>query len=322
MRFLITGLNGFAGRHLAALLLARGDEVHGTIRQAEGRARLRDLAARFPALRDDTVSVVDIGDGQALAQVVAAVKTDGLIHLAGITFVPDSQVDPTVTFRTNVLGIMNVFTAVQRHQPSCRVLAVGSADAYGWLEPEDVPVHEHCPFRPLNPYGASKAAADLVAYQWARGFGLDVVRVRPFNHTGSGQRPGFVCPDFARQIVAIERRSQAPTVQVGSLDVVRDFSDVRDVVAAYVAAWERGQSGEAYNICSGSGRSVRAMLETLCEIAGVEMRTSVVTERVRRVTVPTVIGSAEKLRAATGWTPCYQWRETLEAVLADWRQRA
>ncbi len=321
MRFLITGLGGFAGRHLAALLLEGGDEVHGTVHHAADRSALAELAARFPALRDENVHVADVGDAPAVAEVVAAVRPDGIFHLASMTFVPDAHVDPTAAFRTNALGTVNVLAAVRRHQPRCRVLVVGSADAYGLVGAEDLPVREECPFRPLNPYGASKAAADLIAYQWARGYDLDVVRMRPFNHTGPGQRASFVCADFASQLVEIERGRRPPRMTVGNLDAVRDFSDVRDVVAAYAAAWRKAEPGEAYNVCSGVGRSVREMLAALIELIGLDVGIDVDPNRLRRTDVPVIVGSAEKLRRETGWRPRIEWRQTLADLLAD-RRRA
>lgn len=317
MRFLITGIAGFAGRHLAALLLERGDEVHGTLHRAESQARLRDLGARHPGLAG-WLHAADVTDAQAVTRAIADVRPEGIFHLAGMTFVPDTVADPAAAMRVNVLGALHVFSAVQRHVPSCRVLAVGSGDAYGDVRPDELPVRETCLLRPLSPYGASKAALDLLAHQWARGAGLDIVRVRPFNHTGPGQRPDFVCPDFARQLVAVARAERPAVLSVGDLDLVRDFSDVRDVAAAYLAAWERGESGEAYNVCSGVGRSVRSVLETLCEIVGVHVRTEVASERLRHASVPALVGSTEKLRDATGWVPRYAWRETLATVVADW----
>jgi GDP-4-dehydro-6-deoxy-D-mannose reductase len=317
MRFLITGIAGFAGRHLAELLLARGDEVHGTLHRAESRAHLAALVARHGEL-PARLRVTDVTDADAVAHAVAAVQPEGIFHLAGMTFVPDSVADPAAAVRVNVLGAVNLFAAVQRHAPRCRVVAVGSGDAYGDVQPGELPVRETCPFRPLSPYGASKAALDLLAHQWARGAGLDVVRVRPFNHTGQGQRADFVCPDFARQLVAVARGARPPLLSVGDLELVRDFSDVRDVVAAYVAAWEHGAPSEAYNVCSGIGRTVRSVLDELSAIVGVQVRTEVAGERLRRVSVPAIVGSADKLRAATGWAPRYDWRETLTAVVADW----
>jgi GDP-4-dehydro-6-deoxy-D-mannose reductase len=316
MRALITGIAGFAGRHLAALLLARGDEVHGTLHRAESRARLSELTGRHPELAA-RLHGVDVVDADAVARIVTDVQPQALFHLAGMTFVPDTQADLATTVRVNVLGAVNVLDAVQRHVPSCRVLAIGSGDAYGDVRADELPVRESSPFRPLSPYGASKAALDLVAQQWARS-GLDVVRVRPFNHTGPGQRPDFVCPDFARQLVEVARGERAPVLSVGDLDLVRDFTDVRDVVAAYVAACERGASGEAYNVCSGVGRSVRSVLDTLSEIVGVKVRTEVADQRLRPSSVPVLIGDADKLRAATGWALRHDWRQTLADVVADW----
>jgi GDP-4-dehydro-6-deoxy-D-mannose reductase len=321
MRLLITGIAGFAGRHLASLLLARGHEVHGTAHHAGSLTRLADLVAREHAL-EARLEVVDVTDAGAVAAVVARVQPDGIFHLAGVTFVPATIAEPLAALRVNVFGAVHVFDAVRRHAPSCRVLAVSSGDAYGDIAPEELPVRETCPFRPLSPYGASKAALDVVADQWARGMGLDIVRARPFNHTGPGQRREFVCPNFARQLVAIARGQQPPVVSVGDLDVVRDFSDVRDVVAAYLAAWQHGARGEVYNICSGVGRTVRSVLETLSDIVGVEVRPIVAAERRRHAEVRTVIGIAEKLRAVSGWAPRHDWRDTLETVVADWRSRA
>ena len=318
MRCLITGIAGFAGRHLAALLLARGDDVYGTLHRSDSRDRLRQLSVRHAGFAD-RLHVADVSDAEAIAAVVAAVEPQAIYHLAGMTFIPDSVADPAATMRVNVLGTVNVFAAVQRHAPRCRVIAVSSADAYGLVQPAELPVREDVPFRPLSPYGASKAAVDLLAHQWSHGAGLDVVRVRPFNHTGPGQRPDFVCPDFARQLVLVARGERPPLLSVGDLDLVRDFSDVRDVVAAYAALCARGASGEAYNVCSGVGRSVRSVLETLSEIVGVSVRTEVAGERLRQVSVPVLVGSAEKLHAATGWKPRCDWRETLEGVVSDWR---
>jgi len=318
MRVLVTGIAGFAGRHLAKLLLARGDEVHGTLHRPDGQGRLRDILTHHPGL-EVRLRVADITDASAVERVVATVLPERLFHLAGMAFVPDTVADPAAAIRTNVLGALHVFTAVQRHAPRCRVLTVGSGDAYGDVRADELPLRESCPFRPLSPYGASKAALDLLAHQWARGAGLDIVRARPFNHTGPGQRPDFVCPDFARQLLAVARGARPPVLSVGNLDLVRDFSDVRDVVAAYAAALDRGASGEAYNICSGIGRSVRSVLDTLSEIVGVEVRTEVAPERLRRASVPTLVGNADKLRAATGWAPRCEWRETLAAVVDDWR---
>jgi GDP-4-dehydro-6-deoxy-D-mannose reductase len=317
MRVLITGIAGFAGRHLARLLIGRGDEVHGTIHRPESVAA---LVAAVAGLGEDRLYRADVTDSQSVSDAVRRVAPDAVIHLAGLTFVPDSHADPAAFFRANVLGLIHLLAAVRDLRGSCRVVAVGSADAYGALQPGDLPITEDCPLRPLSPYGASKAAADLVAYQWARAYDVDIVRARPFNHTGPGQRPEFVCPDFARQLAAIARGRKPARIEVGNLDVVRDFSDVRDVVAAYAAALDRGRRGEVYNVCSGVGHSIREMLSVLIELSGCAVEVVVAPERTRAVDVPEVIGSSARLHRDTGWEPRIEWRRMLADVYDEWRR--
>jgi GDP-4-dehydro-6-deoxy-D-mannose reductase len=314
MRVLITGIDGFVGRHLTALLVSRGHEVHGTVHRAANEMLPGGLAP-------ERLQVVDVTDPASVTKAVGSVEPDWLFHLAGVTFVPASLADPALAVRTNVLGSLNLFAAVRARRPVCRVLFVGSADAYGLVEDSDLPIRETRRFLPLSPYGASKAAADLIAHQWARAYDLDIVRMRPFNHTGRWQKAEFVCPDFARQLVAIEGGRRTPRIEVGNIDVVRDFSDVRDIVAAYVAALEQCAAGEVYNVCSGVGVSVRDVLGMLIELSGLDVEVAVAKERVRRADVPRVVGCADKLRATTGWRPVHELRETLAEVLADCRER-
>lgn len=318
MRFLLTGITGFAGTHLTERLLADGHEVYGVTRRLPAPAAHR---VRLPKLALDHLSVATLSDGPRLAEVVRQVRPDGLFHLAALTSVAASFADPQETYRANLFGSLNVFAAVRDSAPRCRIVWVGSSEAYGQVEADELPVTETKLFRPLSPYAVSKAAADLAAYQWSRAHGLDIVRLRPFNSTGPGQTPQFVCSDFARQIIAVERGTQLARIEVGNLDAVRDFSDVRDVVHAYILAWERGQAGEAYNVCSGIARTPRDVLQTLMRVSGVPATVAVQAERQRPVDVPVLVGSAAKLRAATGWSPAVSWEQTLRDLLADWRDR-
>ena len=312
MRALVTGLDGFAGRHLGAVLLGRGAAVHGTVRAAERRA---PLAAG--GLGAATLHVLDVCDAAAVEAVVAAAAPDVLFHLAARTYVPAAAADPAGAFTVNALGTLHVLAAVARHAPRCRIVAVGSADAYGAVPEAAQPIVESTPLRPLSAYGASKAAADVLAGQWADGGGLDVVRVRPFNHTGPGQDARFVCADFARQLVAVRRGTHPPRIEVGDLEPVRDFSDVRDVVAAYVAVAERGARGAVYNVCSGVGRSIRSVLDDLITAAGVSVEVVPRPERQRSNRVPLLVGSHAALTATTGWQPRVGWEQTLAAVIAS-----
>jgi GDP-4-dehydro-6-deoxy-D-mannose reductase len=216
---------------------------------------------------------------------------------------------------------VNVFAAVQSAAVRCRVVWIGSSIAYGHVEPDELPVSERNVFRPLSPYAVSKAAADLAAFQWARTQALDVVRLRPFNHTGPGQAPLYVCTDFARQVVEVERGKRPPQIDVGDLDVVRDFSDVRDVVSGYILGFTRGQCGEAYNVCSGIPRTPREILAALLQLSGVSATVTVQPNRRRATDTRTCVGTAAKLHAATGWTPTIPWEQTLRDLLEDWRRR-
>ena len=317
MRFLITGVAGFAGRHLAERLIAEGHEVCGCDRSLPATAP----AARALNLPADHLLVCDICDPGQVEAVVRAVCPDGLFHLAAFTSPAASFDDPDGAYRANLLGSLNVFAAVHDAAMPCRVVWVGSSDVYGQVNADELPVTERNPFRPLSPYAVSKAAADLAAYQWSLTRGLDVVRVRPFNHTGPGQASHFVCANFALQLAAVEHHRRPPRIEVGNLDVVRDFSDVRDVVRAYVAAFASGVTGAAYNVCSGSGRTPRHILERLMQLSGIEVDVAVDPARQRLTDVPVLIGSAAKLREATGWAPMIDWDQTLRDLLEDWGER-
>ena len=313
MRFLITGITGFAARHLARRLLDDGHDVFGTTHRA--------LDPSSAILAPERVAVMDLRDADAVIAVVRRLRPDGLFHLAAVTDTAASFADPDETYRVNLFGSLHVFAAVRAAAPDCRVIWVGSSHVYGDIAAADLPLTEAQLFRPSSPYAASKAAADLAAYQWTRAAGLHIVRMRPFNHTGPGQAPLFVCADFARQVVAIVRGAQPSHIAVGNLDVVRDFTDVRDVVRAYVLAWERGVAGEAYNVCSGVGRTPRALINDLLRLAGVRASVTVRAARQRAIDVPEIVGSAAKLRQATGWAPQISWEQTLGDLLADWRAR-
>jgi GDP-4-dehydro-6-deoxy-D-mannose reductase len=221
----------------------------------------------------------------------------------------------------NVGGLLALLGAVRAEVPKARVLAVGSADVYGAVERRELPVREETPFRPVSVYGASKAAADVTAAQWARAYGLDVVRARPFNHTGPGQDPAFVCSALARQVASIEAGTQEPVLRVGNVDPVRDFSDVRDVAAGYVALLERGRTGEAYNLCSGSGSSIAEVIAILRTHARVALRAHSDPALRRAVDVERIVGSHERATRDTGWAPRIPLDATLGALLDDWRAR-
>jgi GDP-4-dehydro-6-deoxy-D-mannose reductase len=311
MRVLVTGAGGFVGPYLVRALAAGGHAVHGLVHHSDATAPLAGLPM--------TPHAGDVTDGPAFAAVVASVAPDAVVHLAALSFVPEAERDPPAAYRVNVGGTLAVVSAVRAHAPAARLLYVGSGDAYGVVRPEELPIDEDVPMRPLSVYGASKAAAEVTVAQWGRAYGIDVVRVRPFNHTGPGQSPTFVCPALAKQVAAIEAGRQPPVLRVGNLDPVRDLSDVRDVVAGYVALLERGRSGHVYNLCSGEGRSVRDLVDRLRALARVPVEVAQDPALVRPVEVPRVVASAARAAADAGWRPAIPFEQTLADVLAWWR---
>jgi len=317
LRFLVTGIHGFAASHLAEWLLRCGHEVFGFGRRAGLTDSLRRLADRYPRFGESAVAVGDVCDGAAVREAVGRFAPDGVFHLAGQSSVGAGEKDTVGTLFTNIVGTAHVLRAacVQR---SCRVLVISSGDCYG-RSADDKPIPEDVPLRPVSLYAASKAAAEVVARQAVDGYGADVVCVRSFNHTGPGQSDRFVCANFARQIAEV-RLGRRRIIEVGNLEVVRDFLDVRDVVRAYALAWERGKPGEVYNVASGVGRRIGAILEELQCRAGVAALVEVRLRRIRRVEIPVLVGDNRRLRRL-GWSAEYSWERTVDDVLADWSRR-
>jgi GDP-4-dehydro-6-deoxy-D-mannose reductase len=292
MRALITGGKGFVGQWLDAHLKDHGDEV-----------AVIDIET-------------DVADGAAVRRVVHDVAPDAIYHLAAMTHVGESWEDPSSVLRVNVLGTAEVLAAA-RTRPEARVLVVSSAEVYGVVGPEQLPLGESTPTAPASPYAASKLAAEAVALQAWRGYRQPVIVVRPFNHIGPGQSPNFFVPALAKRIVEA-RRSGAGALRVGTLTTRRDFTDVRDVVAAYRLLIERGAPGEVYNVCSGRDVAMSDVATQLLALAGADLTLETDPELVRPVDVPVLRGDAGRLHAATGWAPSIPLATTLADVLASW----
>src|SRR5262249_48912141 len=218
------------------------------------------------------------------------------------------------------LGTVELLAAVREVAPRARVVLVTTGEIYGAIDPQrDLPIVETQALRPLSPYSVSKAAADLAGFQAFWSESLDVVRARPFNHTGPGQPPEFVCSELARALVAAESATGPATLRVGNLDVERDFSDVRDIVRGYVALFEKGKAGEAYNLGSGAATPVRTILEELRALCRSEVRVETDPAKLRPREIPRIVGSIDKVAAAAGWRPTIPLRQTLADLMDDWR---
>lgn len=309
MRVTVLGASGFVGRHLVAECLRRGDELTGTYRPAEDvptAAGVRWVPSEL------------LEDG-SLEGALSAARPEGILHLAGQADVGRSHRDPIGTFRANAEGTLRVLHAVRTAAPDARVCVVTSAELYGAVPAGDLPVRETCPANPRTPYGLSKAAADEAAAFAARAWGLAVIRLRPFNHVGPGQRRGFVVPDFASQIAAIERGESEPVLRVGNLSPRRDFTDVRDMVCGYRDALERAPAGEAYNLCSGRSVSIGEIARLLVEGSRRPIRIETESSRQREADVDEIRGDPARARAAFGFAPRRGLESSLADVLEEWR---
>jgi GDP-4-dehydro-6-deoxy-D-mannose reductase len=310
IRALITGAAGFAGSYLVEECLAAGYEVHGT-------SVSRTASSAVPV--GLTLHECDLGRPEAIADLVADLGPNRVFHLAGQAAVGAAWGDPTATFVSNLFLTQHLLEAVRRGAPEARVLAVGSGEVYGAVDPERNPVGEDEPFRPVNPYGVSKAAADLLALQYFLAFDLPVIRVRPFNHIGPRQQQGFVLADFAAQVAAIERGETPPVVATGNLEGARDFTDVRDVARAYRLAIEAGAPGAVYNVCSGVATPIGDLLSILLNACRVAVRVERDSSLYRPVDRPAVVGCNAALREATGWQPAIPLAQTVIDTLTYWR---
>ncbi len=298
MRALVTGAGGFVGVHLVRHLLEQGDDVVQLERTVDG---------------------VDVADEAAITDAVIAARPEAVYHLAGASDVGGSWNAPVETFRSNALGTLHVLEA-SRHAGVERVLAVTSADVYGRVTEDELPLDEDRPLRPVSPYAASKVAADALAQQAWLGHRLPVIRVRAFNHLGPGQSDRFVAPSLAARIARNERTG-GDQVPIGNMTPMRDITDVRDVVRAYRLLIENGVAGEAYNVCSGRAVAVKQLADALLGMARRPMHLVIDPALQRTVDIPVLVGDMTKLTKATGWSPTIPLEQTLADVLADWRDR-
>lgn len=261
---------------------------------------------------------IELRDFSGLAKLCAQTQPDFVIHLAAQSFVPQSFANPHETFEINFFGTLNLLQALKQNDFKGRLLFVGSGDVYGRVDPESLPVTESFPSKPRNPYAVSKVAAETLCYQWSQTEGMNIVMARPFNHIGPGQSARFVVSDFARQIVEIKLGSREAEISVGDIDVTRDFTDVRDVVRAYLLLLQHGKNGEAYNVCSGREIAIREILEQLLVLAGVRASIRQDGARFRPAEQRRIYGSCDKLLGASGWQPEISLEQSLVDNLNYW----
>jgi len=261
-------------------------------------------------------------DPHSLIQTVEEIRPDYIFHLASQSFVPMSWKAPADTLETNITGTVHLFEAVRKSGCKPSIQVAGSSEEYGLVRPDEVPIRETNPLRPLSPYGVSKVATDLLGFQYFKSYGLKIVTTRAFNHTGPRRGDVFVTSNFAKQIAEMEKGVREPVISVGNLNAQRDFTDVRDVVRAYWLSLQKCKPGEAYNICSEKALKIQEVLDLLLSLSkkkNIAVRPD--PTRMRPSDVEVLLGDCSKFKKATGWKPEIPFKKTMGDLLDYWRKK-
>lgn len=314
---LITGITGFAGSHLAELLLSRGHEVWGTTRPRSKTDNIDSIENKLH-LED-----ADLLDSHSLSTIVSKIKPDYIFHLAAQSFVQSSWASPANTMELNIVGSVHLFEAVRRAELDSVIQIACSSEEYGLVYDNELPIKETNPLRPQSPYAVSKVAMDYLGYQYFMSYGIKIIRTRGFNHTGPRRGEVFVTSNFAKQIAEIEKGKKSPVIEVGNLEAHRDWTDVRDMVKGYLLSVEKGEPGEVYNICTGKAIKVGDMLDLLISMSTVKHKIKIIEDptRMRPSDVPVLLGDCSKFQKRTGWKVEIPFEKTMEDLLNYWRDR-
>ena len=315
MKTLITGCAGFAGSHLADYLLGKGEEVIALLGTSEDSANIKHIQKHL------RIESADLRDYDRVLEVARSTKPERIYHLAAVSSPAESFDNLELTYQVNFMGTMNLLSAWLRVGMDCRFLCVSSSQVYGPVPPERQPFREDMEMHPVNPYAGSKAAAEILTLQCFQSYGLPIIRVRPFNHTGPRQSSNFVCSNFSRQVAEIDLGLRPPTILVGNIQVKRDFSDVRDIVCGYHDLLERGKPGEVYQLCSGHPVLIATILQTVVSFSSKPIQISVEKSLFRSKEATDVWGDYSKARLAVGWEPRRELTDTLHDLTLYWDAR-
>lgn len=311
---LITGITGFAGSHLAEFLLNEGIEVYGIVRW---RSKDNNIDTIRPKIH---IEEADLLDAHSLYATIEKIRPEFIFHLAAQSYVVSSWASPVNTLEVNVIGSANLFEAVRKAKINSSIQIACSSEEYGMVYPDEVPIKETNPLRPLSPYAVSKIAMDYLGYQYFKSYGLRIIRTRGFNHTGPRRGEVFAESTFAKQIAEIEKGKREPVVFVGNLEAKRDYTDVRDMVKGYYLAALNGEAGEVYNICTGKAWEIGKVLKFLLGLSKVKISVKKDPKRMRPSDVPILIGDNTKFTKKTGWKPTIAMEQTLTDLLNYWRE--
>lgn len=324
---LITGGSGFAGSHLVDHLLLKGflvSQIHIT---QYGSSASQETTPNIIQLPAENIHTIDLTDEQETQSLFQRVNPTQVYHLAALAAVGSSFTSPSKVLLLNTQLQINVLEAIKTHCPNARTLIIGSAQEYDFTaKPPISPVDEEHPLGPANPYGVSKVDQDLLGLSYFYSYGIPVIRARPFNHIGERQTTDFAVAAFAKQIADLEKKASTesdfkPSIQVGNLSAVRDFTDVKDMVTAYSILMEKGLPGEVYNIGSGSGTKMHDILEMLLGLSELQIRIVVDQAKLRPIDTPQIVANASKIRKL-GWQPSIPLHETVQRIIHYWREQS
>jgi GDP-4-dehydro-6-deoxy-D-mannose reductase len=308
LKVFITGATGFVGCYLRELLKSLGHRIWGSA---------------FPHVPetppDEQIFYLDIRSDKEVFAHIKDIKPDWVFHLAAVSNVGHSWKRRKETMETNIVGTLNLFEGLREYSPHARVIFISSSDIYGTEHSFESPLDEKSDVTAVNPYAYSKWSGEVLSEFYTRIENLNIVIARPFPHTGPGQSPDFVCSDWACQIARIEKGQSEPEIHVGNITVERDFTDVRDVVRAYVALVEKGRTGEVYNVCSGQSYSLETILQCLLSHTQKEIAVRIDSQKIRKVDISRLVGDNQKIREEISWEPKIPLERSLEELLDYWR---
>lgn len=313
-RILITGFSGFVNQYLLQYLssLETAYEIFGISR----------TPITIPSYKNLSIHLfeADLQNADLLRSIIEVANPDTIIHLASDSSVAYSWQKPIESFQNNTNIFLNLVEEVRQLNLKCRILSVGSSEEYGIVLPENLPLTEESPLSPISPYAVARVSQEMLSKVYTNGFGLDIVITRSFNHIGAGQKETFVISSFAKQIIEL-KLGKRKSIDVGNIDIIRDFLDVSDVVKAYIYLLKYGRKGEVYNICSGKGYSLKQLIEIMMRLAGINSTVDVNPSRIRPSDNPIIIGSNKKIKDECNWQPEIAIEDSLSKMLAYWAEK-